>query len=123
MFVLGLLVLAAVVVVGSGAVASNIGSAHQLPSDFSVFGYHIHGSAGKLFFAGLVIGAIGAVGFGMVVAGLRHNAALRRELLRLRREARREAPAAPAKARPSAPSAEDRAAPAGLHAPRPVSGP
>jgi len=88
MLVLGLLVLAAAVVVGAVGVASNTGNAHQLPDGFSIFGYHIHGSAGKLFFAGLMIGAIGMIGLIMVLDGLRRNAALRRELLRFRREAR-----------------------------------
>jgi len=100
MLVLGLLVLAAAVVVGAVGVASNTGNAHQLPDGFSIFGYHIHGSAGKLFFAGLMIGAIGMIGLIMVLDGLRRNAALRRELLRFRREARsrRAAPVAKAPA-------------------------
>jgi len=95
MLVLGLLVLAAAVVVGAVGVASNTGTQHQLPDGFSIFGYHIHGSVGKLFFAGLVIGAIGMIGLIMVLDGVRRNAALRRELLRFRREARsrRTAPA------------------------------
>lgn len=100
MLVLGLLVLAAAVVVGAVGVASNTGTQHQLPDGFSIFGYHIHGSVGKLFFAGLMIGAIGMIGLVMVLDGLRRNAALRRELLRFRREARsrRTAPAAVAPA-------------------------
>ena len=100
MLVLGLLVLAAAVVVGAVGVASNTGTAHQLPDGFSIFGYHIHGSVGKLFFAGLMIGAIGMIGLVMVMDGLRRNAALRRELLRFRREARsrRTAPAVQAPA-------------------------
>ena len=107
MLVLGLLVLAAAVVVGAVGVASNTGDAHQLPDGFSIFGYHIHGSVGKLFFAGLVIGAVGMIGLVMVMDGMRRNAALRRELLRFRREARsrRTAPAvrAPAPAAPAPP--------------------
>jgi len=114
MLVLGLLVLAAAVVVGAVGVASNTGTAHQLPDGFSIFGYHIHGSAGKLFFAGLMIGAIGMIGLIMVLDGLRRNAALRRELLRFRREARsrRTAPAVQAPAPQST-------APASVSAPEP----
>ena len=112
MLVLGLLVLAAAVVVGAVGVASNTGTEHQLPNGFSIFGYHIHGSVGKLFFAGLMIGAIGMIGLVMLLDGLRRNAALRRELLRFRREARarRSAPAVQAPApRATAPAPAPRA--------------
>jgi hypothetical protein len=88
MLVVGLLVLAAAVVVGAAGVAANTGVAHQLPGGFSMFGYHVHGSAGRLFFGGLLVGAVGMLGIIMVADGLRRNAALRRELMRFRRDAR-----------------------------------
>jgi hypothetical protein len=93
MLVLGLIVLTAAVVVGSVGVASNTGAAHQLPDGFSFLGYHVHGSVGEVFFGGMVVGVIGMIGLVMVVDGLRRNAAVRRELAKLRREDRT-APAA-----------------------------
>jgi hypothetical protein len=107
MLVLGLLIFAAAVVVGVAGVAANTGAAHQLPGGFALFGYHINTSTGKLFFAGLVIGAIATIGLLLMADGLRRNAALRRELFRFRREARsrsrRPAPAATAPTAPAEP--------------------
>lgn len=88
MLVVGLLLLAAAVVVGAAGVAANTGTAHQLSGGFTFFGYHVHGSAGRLFLAGLVIGAVAMLGFVMTADGLRRDAALRRELGRFRRDAR-----------------------------------
>ncbi len=97
MLVLGLLLLAGAVIVGVAGVAANTGSEHQLAGGFGIFGYHVHGSAGKLFLAGLVIGAVAMLGFIMATEGLRRNAALRRELFRFRRQARTQArPVTPA---------------------------
>jgi uncharacterized membrane protein YciS (DUF1049 family) len=113
MLVLGLLILAAAVVVGVAGVAANTGAAHQLPGGVALFGYHINTSTGKLFFFGLVIGAIGTVGLLMMADGLRRNAALRRELFRFRREARsRSRRSAPAATAPTAPVATAPTAPA-----------
>ena len=121
MLVLGLLILAAAVVVGVAGVAANTGVAHQLPGGFALFGYHINTSTGKLFFAGLIIGAIGTVGLLLMADGLRRNAALRRELFRFRREARsrsrRTAPAAAAPTAPAEPVAASPARPASSSAP------
>jgi hypothetical protein len=88
MLIVGLLLLAAAVLVGVAGVAANTGGEHQLAGGFTVFGYHLHSSAGKLFLAGLLIGAVGMLGFLMATEGLRRNAALRRELFRFRRQAR-----------------------------------
>ena len=88
MLIVGLLLLAAAVLVGVAGVAANTGSEHQLVGGFAIFGYHVHASSGKLLFAGLVIGAVGMLGFLMATEGLRRNAALRRELFRFRRQAR-----------------------------------
>lgn len=88
MLVVGLLLLAAAVAVGAAGVAANTGTEHQLSNGFTIFGYHLHGSAGRLYLAGLVIGAVAMLGFMMVAEGLRRDAALRRELGRFRRDAR-----------------------------------
>jgi hypothetical protein len=104
MLVLGLLLLAGAVIVGVAGVAANTGSEHQLAGGFGIFGYHVHGSSGKLFLAGLVIGAVAMLGFIMATEGLRRNAALRRELFRFRRQARTQArPVTPAPAPTPAP--------------------
>ena len=101
MLVVGLLLLAAAGIVGVAGVAANTGSEHQLAGGFAIFGYHVHGSSGKLFLAGLLIGAVGMLGFIMATEGLRRNAALRRELFRFRRQAR--AQVRPATAAPQPP--------------------
>jgi hypothetical protein len=88
MLIVGLVLLAAAVVVGIAGVSANTGAEHQLAGGFAIFGYHVHGSAGKLFLAGLLIGAVGMLGFLLATEGLRRNAALRRELFRFRRQAR-----------------------------------
>ena len=88
MLIVGLLLLAAAVLVGVAGVAANTGSEHQLAGGFAIFGYHVHASSGKLLLAGLLIGAVGMLGFLMATEGLRRNAALRRELFRFRRQAR-----------------------------------
>jgi len=103
MLIVGLLLFAAAVLVGVAGVAANTGGEHQLAGGFTVFGYHVHSSAGKLLLAGLLIGAVGMLGFLMATEGLRRNAALRRELFRFRRQARAQerakAATAPAPAR------------------------
>ncbi|HZU55764.1 MAG TPA: hypothetical protein VFA06_07845 [Actinocrinis sp.] len=106
MLVVGLLLLAAAVAVGAAGVAANTGTEHQLSNGFTLFGYHLHGSAGRLYLAGLVIGAVAMLGFMMVAEGLRRDAALRRELGRFRRDARaRRRRAAAAEAGRTAPAA------------------
>ena len=82
--VLGLIILMAAVVVGVAGVFNNVGSGHALTHGFSVFGYHITGSTGALFFYGIVVGAAGMLGLGLLLAGARRTSrrghAARREL-------------------------------------------
>lgn len=101
MLVVGLLLLAAAVAVGGAGIAANTGSQHQLTGGFDIFGYHAHGSAGRLMLAGIVIGAVAMLGLMMVADGLRRNVAVRRELTHFRRDARaRRRTVEPAKAEP-----------------------
>ena len=51
--ILGLIILVAALIVGMAGVLGNGGSAHAV-SHFSVLGYHLTGSAGTLFLAGIV---------------------------------------------------------------------
>jgi hypothetical protein len=87
--ILGLIILAAALVVGVAGVLGNGGSAHAV-SPFSIFGYHLTGSTGTLFLAGIVVGAAGLLGLGLLLAGARRTSrrgsAARRGLRQARRE-------------------------------------
>ena len=86
----GLVVLIAAVVAGVAAVTGNIGQSHLLTTDFNIFNQHYTGSAGEVFAAGIVVGAVGAIGVALLLAGslttTRRHWATRRELRRSRRE-------------------------------------
>ena len=87
--ILGLIILVAALVVAVAGIMGNGGSAHQV-SHFSVLGYHLTGSAGTLFLAGIVVGAAGLLGLSLLLAGARRTArrgsAARRGLRQSRRE-------------------------------------
>lgn len=91
---LGLVVLLAAVIVAVAGVLGNAGSAHALNGDFSVFGYYVTGSTGTLFLYGLVVGAAGMAGLGLLLAGVQRNAR-RARVARLELRRTREAAAAP----------------------------
>jgi uncharacterized membrane protein YciS (DUF1049 family) len=88
--ILGLIILLAAVVIGVAGVLSNGGSGHALNHGFAVFGYHVTGSTGTLFLAGIVVGAIALAGLSLLLAGARRTArrgsAARRGLRQSRRE-------------------------------------
>jgi hypothetical protein len=88
--ILGLVVLVAAVVVGVAGVLVNRGAGHALVHPFAVFGYHVTGSAGRLFLYGIVVGAIGVAGLGVLLAGARRTSrrgsAARRSLRQSREE-------------------------------------
>ena len=88
--ILGLVILLAAVIVGLAGIFANSGSAHALTHDFAVFGYHVTGSTGTLFLYGIVLGAIGVLGLGLLLAGARRTSrrgrAARRGLKQSRRE-------------------------------------
>ncbi|WKW97140.1 hypothetical protein Q3O43_19115 [Rhodococcus aetherivorans] len=118
LIIFGLVVLLAAVIIGMAGVLGNTGAAHALTDDsFVVFGYHVTGSTGALFLYGIVVGAIGAVGLSLLLAGAqrtsRRGRLARRELKESRLEttaARHEydrspphrSPAAPSRRRPGA---------------------
>jgi hypothetical protein len=87
--ILGLIILAAALIVGVAGVLCNGGAAHAV-SHFSVFGYHLTGSAGSLFLRGIVVGAAALAGLSLLLAGARRTArrasAARRGLRQSRRE-------------------------------------
>jgi uncharacterized membrane protein YciS (DUF1049 family) len=88
--ILGLLILLAAVIIGVAGVMSNSGHAHALPHGFAVLGYHITGSTGTLFLAGIVIGAAAMAGLSLLLAGARRTSrrgsAARRGLRQSRQE-------------------------------------
>ena len=71
--ILGLVILLAAVIVGLAGIFTNSGSAHGLGHGFAVFGYHVTGSTGTLFLYGIVLGAIGVLGLGLLLAGARRT--------------------------------------------------
>jgi hypothetical protein len=85
----GLVILIAAVVVGVAGVLAN-GGGHPLTDQFAVFGYHVTGSTGALFLYGIVVGAVGVFGLGLLLADARRTArrgrTARRELKQSRRE-------------------------------------
>ena len=87
--ILGLIILAAALIAGVAGVLGNGGSAHAV-SPFSIFGYHLTGSAGTLFLASIVVGAAGLLGLSLLLAGARRTSrrgsAARRGLRQSRRE-------------------------------------
>jgi hypothetical protein len=88
--ILGLIILIAAVIVAVAGVLSNDGSGHALIHGFAVFGYHVTGSTGTLFLYGIVTGAIGVAGLGLLLAGARRTSrrgsAARRGLRQSRQE-------------------------------------
>ena len=88
--ILGLVILLAAVIVGLAGIFTNSGTTHELTHNFAVFGYHVTGSTGTLFLYGIVLGAIGVLGLGLLLAGARRTSrrgrAARRGLKQSRRE-------------------------------------
>jgi hypothetical protein len=88
--ILGLVILLAAVIVGLAGVFTNSGSTHVLTHGFAVFGYHVTGSTGTLFLYGIVLGAIGVLGLGLLLAGARRRARRARVARRGLKQSRRE---------------------------------
>jgi hypothetical protein len=57
---------------------------------FAVFGYHVTGSTGTLFLYGIVAGALGMAGLGLLLAGARRTSRRGREARRGLAQSRRE---------------------------------
>jgi hypothetical protein len=87
--IVGLVILVAALVAGLAGVLGNDGSAHAV-SHFSVLGYHLTGSAGTLFLAGIVVGAAGLLGLSLLLAGLRRRRRRGSAATRRLRQSRRE---------------------------------
>jgi hypothetical protein len=74
MIIIGLVLLGAALVIGVAGVLSNSGDGHALTHGFAVFGYHVTGDTGTLFLHGVVVGAVGLLGLGLLLAGARRTA-------------------------------------------------
>ncbi|MDW4909673.1 hypothetical protein RB628_31120 [Streptomyces sp. ADMS] len=94
MIMLGLLILAAAVVIGVAGVLSNRGSGHELTGGFSVLGVDVTGSTGTLFLCGIVVGAAALLGLSLILTGTRRTVRRRRPAHRGRRASAREPAAA-----------------------------
>lgn len=86
MLVLGLLLIVVAVIVAVAAVFGNAGAVHA----FSVLGYHLNGPTGTVFFYGVIVGAVGLFGLGLVLGSAKRSArrgkAARRGLKQSRKE-------------------------------------
>jgi hypothetical protein len=71
--ILGLIILVAAVVVGVAGVLTNHGNAHLLTHRFTVFGYHVNGSTGRLFLYGIVVGAVAMLGLSLLLSAARRT--------------------------------------------------
>lgn len=72
--VLGLIILIAALIFAVAGVMANLGGAHELTNDFSVFGYHVTSSTGALFLYGIAVGAAAVLGLALVLAAARRAA-------------------------------------------------
>ena len=82
MVIVGLIVLLVAVIVGIVGVLGNAGATHPLTESFSVLGYHVTGSTGTLFLAGIVVGAEALLGLSVLLVGARHSAVRGRDARR-----------------------------------------
>ncbi|GLV88044.1 hypothetical protein Slala03_77330 [Streptomyces lavendulae subsp. lavendulae] len=87
--ILGLIILIAAAIIGVVGVFGNMGADHALGAggDFSIFGYHVMGSTGSVFLAGVVVGGAALLGLALVMLGVRRSARARRGVRMSRREA------------------------------------
>ncbi|MFE2323310.1 hypothetical protein ACFXD5_05175 [Streptomyces sp. NPDC059385] len=87
--ILGLIILIAAMIIGVVGVFGNMGTDHALGTggDFSIFGYHVMGSTGSVFLAGVVVGGAALLGLTLVMLGVRRSARARRGVAVSRREA------------------------------------
>jgi hypothetical protein len=88
--IIGLIILIAAVVAGVAGVLSNSGSGHPLTGHFAVLGYHVTGSTGTLFLAGIVVGAVAVFGLSLLLAGARRTSRRGRQARRGLAQSRRE---------------------------------
>ena len=69
--IVGLVLLGAAVVVGVAGVLANRGDSHAVVHGFAVLGYHVTGSTGRLFLAGIIVGAVAVLALSLLLGGAR----------------------------------------------------
>jgi hypothetical protein len=84
----GLVVLAAALVIGISGVLDNRGPSHSLTQSFAVLGHHFNGSSGRLFLYGGIVGAIGLASLLVFLVGVRRAVQRSRRTRRELKEAR-----------------------------------
>ena len=77
MIVVGLLVLLAVGGMGIAGIITHNGRTRSSPFRLDVPGYHLQGPGSRLFFFGLLVGALAMLGLSTIVAGLGRGFRLR----------------------------------------------
>jgi hypothetical protein len=93
--VVGLIILLAAAIVSIVGALSNAGAAHPLTENFSVFGYHVTGSTGSLFFFGIMVSVVALLGLSVLLVGARRTADRDRDA-RLEHQQRADTGTAPA---------------------------
>ena len=88
--ILGLVILIAAVVVAVAGVFGNHGIGHALVHPFGVLGYHVTGSEGRLFFYGIVVGAVGMAALSLLLAAARRTSRRGSDARRSLRQSRQE---------------------------------
>lgn len=86
MIILGLVILVAAIVIGVVGVVTNTGTENLAGGEFTVFGFDVTGTTGRLFLVGIIVGAAGMLGLSILLAASRRSArrskSARRELER-----------------------------------------
>ena len=88
--VVGLIILVSAVVIAVAGTLTNGGHSHPLGPRFSVLGYHVTGSTGRLFLFGIVIGAVALFGLNLLLTGAHRTARRGRAARRGLKESRAE---------------------------------
>lgn len=88
--IIGLVVLLMAMIAGFAGVLTNSGAAHPLTENFSLLGYHVTGSTGTVFLAGIVVGAVAMLGLAVLLAGARRTAGRGRDARHQLKDSQRE---------------------------------
>jgi len=85
MIILGFLLLVIAAIVALVGILTNLGTPSELTTGFNIFGIPFSGRTGELFLFGVVVGAVGMLGLGMLLRGLGRRRAERREAKELKK--------------------------------------
>ncbi|QPG71846.1 MULTISPECIES: hypothetical protein [Mycobacteriaceae] len=88
--IIGLVVLLMAMIAGFAGVLTNSGAAHPLTENFSLLGYHVTGSTGAVFLAGIAVGAVAMLGLAVLLAGAQRTAGRGRDARHQLKDSQRE---------------------------------